>query len=58
MHIYIYNNIFYNPDLINKNNSIGLGGFYHDNDLFNDPFNDPFSNDFGVGSGSPFDDHF
>lgn len=45
-------------DLINKNNSIGLGGFYHDNDLFNDPFNDPFSNDFGGGSGSPFDDHF
>lgn len=45
-------------DLINKNNSIGLGGFYNDNDLFNDPFNDPFINDFGGGSGSPFDDHF
>lgn len=26
--------------------------------IFNDPFNDPFSNDFGVGSGSPFDDLF
>lgn len=32
-------------DLINKNNSIGLGGFYNDNDLFNDPLNDHFIND-------------